>query len=60
MMQPHGKSANGRIGNNFWSPKVARWHFFQTKNPNLFKFLEGLAFEDVGIFNGHLVYFTAI
>jgi hypothetical protein len=34
--------------------------YFQTKNPNSGKFLEGLAIEDVGIFNGHLVYFTAI
>jgi hypothetical protein len=34
--------------------------YFQTKNPNLGKFLEGLAMEDYGIFYGHLVYFTAI
>jgi hypothetical protein len=31
---------------------------FQTRNPNLGKFLEGLAMEDVGIFYGHLVHFT--
>jgi hypothetical protein len=31
--------------------------YFQTKNPNLGIFLEGLAIEDVGIFYGHLVYF---
>jgi hypothetical protein len=29
--------------------------YSQTKNPNLGKFLEGLAMEDVGIFYGHLV-----
>jgi hypothetical protein len=31
---------------------------FRTKNPNLGKFLEGLAMEDVGIFYGHLVHLT--
>jgi hypothetical protein len=31
---------------------------FQTKNPNLGKFLEGLAMEDGGLFYGHLVHFT--
>jgi hypothetical protein len=31
---------------------------FQTKNPNLGKFFEGLAMEDDGIFYGHLVHFT--
>jgi hypothetical protein len=31
---------------------------FQTKNPNLGKFLKRLAMEDVGIFYGHLVHFT--
>jgi hypothetical protein len=34
--------------------------FFQTKNPNLGKFLEGLATEGVGTFYGRLVYFVAI
>jgi hypothetical protein len=38
--------------------------YFQTKNPNLGKVLEGLAIEDVGtymyILHGHLVYFMAI
>jgi hypothetical protein len=35
--------------------------YFQTKNPNLGKFwLYLLAMEDVGIFCGHWVYFTAI
>jgi hypothetical protein len=34
--------------------------YFQTKNPNFGKIFEGLAIEDVGIFNGHLVNFTAI
>jgi hypothetical protein len=33
---------------------------FTNQNPNLGKFLEGLAMEDVVIFYGHLVYFTAI
>jgi hypothetical protein len=39
--------------------RVARRHFFQTKNTNLGKFwrvLQGLAMEDFGIFYGHLVY----
>jgi hypothetical protein len=34
--------------------------YFQTKKPNLGKFLEGLAIEDVDIFFGHLVNFLAI
>jgi hypothetical protein len=34
--------------------------YFQTKNPTFGKFLEGFAMEDVGIFYGHLFYFTAI
>jgi hypothetical protein len=33
--------------------RVARWYFFQTKNPNLGKNFESLAMEDVGIFYGH-------
>jgi hypothetical protein len=33
--------------------------YFKTKNCNLGT-LEGLAMEDVGVFYGHLVYFTAI
>jgi hypothetical protein len=33
---------------------------FQTKNPTLGNFFEGLAMEDAGIFDGHLVYFKAI
>jgi predicted tellurium resistance membrane protein TerC len=33
---------------------------FQTKNPDLGKFLEGLRMENAGIFNGHLEYFTVI
>jgi hypothetical protein len=33
---------------------------FQTKNPNLEKFLEGLRMENAGIFYGHLEYFTVI
>jgi hypothetical protein len=56
--------------------RVARWHFFQTKNTNLGKFLEGLAMQDVGILYlcmaiwsilrlfdivlGHFVYFKVI
>jgi hypothetical protein len=34
--------------------------YLKTKNPNLSKFCNGLAMEDVGIFCGRLVYFTAI
>jgi hypothetical protein len=34
--------------------------YFQTKNPNLGKLFEGLEMEDVGMFYGHLVYFTLI
>jgi hypothetical protein len=34
--------------------------YFPSKNPNLGKFLEGLAMEDVVIFNGHWVYCMAI
>jgi hypothetical protein len=37
--------------------QVCQMGYFQTKNPNLGKFLEGLAMEDYGIFYGHLVYF---
>jgi hypothetical protein len=33
---------------------------FQTKHPNLGKFWRTLEFENVGIFNGRLEYFTAI
>jgi hypothetical protein len=33
---------------------------FQTKNPNLGKFLEGLRMENAGICYGHLEYFTVI
>jgi hypothetical protein len=33
--------------------------YFRTKNPHLGKFLEGLSMDDVCIFLGHLVYFTA-
>jgi hypothetical protein len=32
--------------------------YFQTKNPNLGKFWEDLAIKDVGLFYGHLVYFS--
>jgi hypothetical protein len=43
------------------STRVAGWYiYFQTKNLNLGKFLEGLAKENAGIFYGHLVHFTAI
>jgi hypothetical protein len=34
--------------------------YFQTKNQNLGNFLQGIAMEVVGVFNAHLVYFTAI
>jgi hypothetical protein len=36
--------------------------YFQNKTPNLGKFgrFEGFAMEDVGIFHGPLIYFTAI
>jgi beta-lactamase regulating signal transducer with metallopeptidase domain len=34
--------------------------FFQTKNPNLGKFLDGIGMEKVGLFLGHLKYITAI
>jgi hypothetical protein len=34
--------------------------YFLTKNPNLGKFLESRAMEDVGIFCDHLVYFVVI
>jgi hypothetical protein len=34
--------------------------YFQTKSPNLGNFLGGFAMERVGIFYGHLVYFTTI
>jgi hypothetical protein len=41
--------------------RVARWHrYFETKNPNLGKFMRIWQMEDVGIFNGHFIYFTAI
>jgi hypothetical protein len=36
--------------------RVARWYIFKPK----ITILEGLALEDVGIFYGHLVYFTTI
>jgi hypothetical protein len=39
---------------------VARCFYFQTENPNLGKFLEGLGMENVGMFYDHLEYFTAI
>jgi hypothetical protein len=35
----------------------ARKVYFQIKNPNIGKILEGLAMEDVVIFGGHFVYF---
>jgi hypothetical protein len=43
---------------------VAWWHgcqmvCFQTKYPILGKFLEGLVLEDVGMFYGYLIQFTA-
>jgi hypothetical protein len=34
--------------------------YFQNEKSQFGQFLGGLAMEDVGIFNGHLVYFTAI
>jgi hypothetical protein len=34
--------------------------YVQIKNPKFDKILEGLAMEDVGVFYGLLVYFTAI
>jgi hypothetical protein len=34
--------------------------YFQTKNPNFGLILEGLAMQDVGILDEHLVYFTDI
>jgi hypothetical protein len=34
--------------------------YFQTKSPNLGKFLEGLGMEKVGVFNGHLKYIMAV
>jgi hypothetical protein len=34
--------------------------YFQTKNPNFGKLLEGPTFENVDIFYGHLEYFTEI
>jgi hypothetical protein len=34
--------------------------YFKTQNPDLGKFLEGLAMEDVGLFYRHLVYFATI
>jgi hypothetical protein len=40
--------------------KVSRVSIFQTKNFYLGKFLEGLAMEVVGLFDGDLVYFTNI
>jgi hypothetical protein len=33
---------------------------FQTKNPDLGKFLEGLGKENVGLLYGHLEYFKSI
>jgi hypothetical protein len=33
--------------------------YFQTKNPALWKILEGLVMEGDGMFHGHWVYFTA-
>jgi hypothetical protein len=41
------------------SSRVARWIIFRTKNPNLAN-LEGLRLENLGIFYGHLEYFTNI
>jgi hypothetical protein len=38
--------------------RAARWHIFKPKIPIWINF-GGFAMEDVGIFNGHLVYFTA-
>jgi hypothetical protein len=48
-----------------WDPPTyqnqgCRMVYFQTKNSNLGKFLEDLAMDDVGIFNGLVLYFTAI
>jgi hypothetical protein len=43
--------------------RVARWHIFKRKiqNPkSKIQNLEGLAREYIGIFYGHLVYFTSI
>jgi hypothetical protein len=34
--------------------------YFQSKNPNLGKFLRGLRLENFDIFYGHLKYFTDI
>jgi hypothetical protein len=34
--------------------------YFQNKNPNLGKFFEVLATEDVGAFYDHVVYFTTL
>jgi hypothetical protein len=34
--------------------------YFQTKNPSLGKFLEGIGMDKVGIFYGHLEYTSAI
>jgi hypothetical protein len=53
---------------HFFMIRGCQMAFFQTKNPNLGKFLEGLAMEDIGtyilrpfgLFNDHLVYFVAI
>jgi hypothetical protein len=45
---------------NFDAAPGCQMVYFQTKNPNLGKFWEGLAVEAVGIFYGYLVYFTAI
>jgi hypothetical protein len=54
----------------FWPPFTAepdkvrnqgcQMVYFQTKNPNLVKFWNVYAMEDVGVLYGHLVNFTAI
>jgi hypothetical protein len=40
--------------------RVARFGLFLDQKSRLGSSLEGLAMEDVGIFLGHLVYFTAL
>jgi hypothetical protein len=49
----------GKSGFRFAVVWVARWHIFKPKS-QFGSFLERLAIEDVDIFNGLLVYFTAI
>jgi hypothetical protein len=40
--------------------RVARWYIFKPKLQIWLVLEEGLVMEDVGLFYGHLVYFTAI